>query len=168
MKNKALTYILTALVIAVWGSILYRVFGAFSGDNNDVAVMQDTKPKEAYNDYDIPKDTSHLQLNYRDPFGIAKPDTEEIPVGKLVHKQPAIQTAPPIQNTNWSFISYTGYIHNPGNKNLLAIVSINGKENMMKEGETNDQVKLLKNMKDSIKVSYFGKTKVIGINKTAP
>jgi hypothetical protein len=68
---------------------------------------------------------------------------------------------------NWSFISYSGYIRNPASKKLIALVSINGQNLTLAEGETKNQVKLLKNLRDSIKISYEGKTKFIVIKSTA-
>ena len=62
---------------------------------------------------------------------------------------------------DWGFIQYSGYIRNPGSKKLVAIMTVNGKNVMMAEGETTDQVKLLKNLRDSIKISFKGKTKFI-------
>ena len=165
MKNKALTYVLGILVIAVWGTILFRVFGAFSGDNNDIPVIANTFKKESFDDYTVPKDTTKLLLNYRDPFGIEKPDTDEV-ISKKEGRRTAVQIQSPKIQTNWGFIKYSGYIRNPNTKKLLAMVSINGKESMMSEGETSDQVKLLKNLKDSIKISYQGNTTVITMNKT--
>jgi hypothetical protein len=68
---------------------------------------------------------------------------------------------------NWSFISYAGYIRNPSSKKLIALVSINGQNITLAEGETKNQVKLMKNLRDSIKISYEGKTKFITIKTSA-
>jgi len=64
---------------------------------------------------------------------------------------------------NWSFITYSGYIRNPSTKKLVALVSINGQSLTLSEGEIKNQVKLVKNLRDSIKISYEGKTKFISI-----
>ncbi len=64
---------------------------------------------------------------------------------------------------NWSFIKYSGYILNPASKKLIALVSINGKNETLSEGDTKDNVHLIKNMRDSIKISFNGKTKFIPI-----
>ncbi|MBW4890129.1 hypothetical protein KXQ82_10400 [Mucilaginibacter sp. HMF5004] len=164
MKNKKVTYFLGLLVVAVWGMIIYRVFQAVSAEDNHDFQPRLVEKKEEYNDYEVPKDTTKLLLNYRDPFSEGKQkDTVEIPINKLVHS-----TAPhPITQKpalNWGFIRYSGFVYNPGSKRIIAIVSINGKQQMLSEGETADQVKLIKNMKDSIKVLYQGNTKFITMN----
>jgi len=165
MKNKKLTYFLIAIVLGVWGLILYRIFDAV-GDNDDtIAPVAVKQAKEAFNDFSLPKDTAKLLLNYRDPFGITKPKDTTARIRKAVSfKNTVVPTKPTM---NWSFISYSGYIRNPSSKKLIALVSINGQNITLAEGETKSQVKLLKNLRDSIKISYGGKTKFIVIKTTA-
>jgi len=160
MKNKTLTYGLGVAVLVVWGLILYRVFAYVktddSGDGTPVAFT-----KEPYNDYAVKKDTSILTLKYRDPFGLVRaPDTDKV---IFKHRVP-LNAATPKQAFNWDFIKYTGYIRNPETKKLIAILQINGKSAMMAEGEVSDNVKLLKNAQDSVKVRFNGKEKYIVIH----
>jgi len=165
MKSKKLTYFLIAIVLGVWGLILYRIFDAV-GDNDDaVATVAVKQQKEAFNDFILPKDTVKLLLNYRDPFGITKPRDTTVRVSKTISLKSTAAPAKPAMN--WSFISYSGYIRNPSSKKLIALVSINGQNVTLAEGETKSQVKLLKNLRDSIKISYGGKTKFIVIKTTA-
>jgi hypothetical protein len=165
MKNKKLTYFLGLIVVAVWGMILYRVFDAYSGNDDDTPITTGKPVKEAYNDYTIPKDTTHLLLNYRDPFGLSKPkDTLNGPLANH-HKSIIPISAKPA--VNWSFIQYSGYIRNPGSKKLIALVTINGKNETLSEGEMKGQVKLIKNLRDSIKISFNGQTKYIPIKSAA-
>jgi hypothetical protein len=163
MKNKKLTYFLGFAVLVVWGLILYRVFDASGGDDNDSSPVKSAPiQKEAYNDYEILTDTSHLLLNYRDPFSQGREkDTAQIPLKKLLVKNRIL--LPPKPAFNWGFIQYSGYIRNPGSKKLIALVSINGKDEMFSEGETKDHVKLIKNLRDSIRIRFNGKTKFITI-----
>lgn len=158
MKNKKFTYVLGFVVLVVWGLIIYRIVGSMGTEDDASPSQAVSVKKEPYNDYTLPKDTTRLTLNYRDPFGLVKfKDTVKAPVRK--------DAAPSIVKpaTNWSFIKYSGYIRNPGSKQLIALLQINGKSADMKEGETIDKVKLLKNMQDSVKVLYNGKTKFITI-----
>ena len=159
MKNKKLTYFLIFIVLVVWGMIIYRIFDA-AGGNDDTTPIASVKPaKEPYNDFTIPKDTTKLLLNYRDPFGLVKfKDTTTLAVSKHLKSAIQLQPKPAI---NWTFIQYSGYIRNPSSKKLIALVSINGKNEMLLEGDTKDQVKLIKNLRDSIKISFNGKTKFI-------
>jgi len=164
MKKKALTYLLGIAVIAIWGMIIYRVIQAFSG--NDTPQFQNSVSikKEAFNDYTIPKDTASLNLNYRDPFSDKKTDTIAAQAHKAItHTNPIINRPKP--QVNWSGIKYIGFVGKSGSKKWIAMMTINGREAMMAEGETTDQVKLIKNMRDSVKVSYQGATRFITMNK---
>ena len=165
MKNKKLTYFLIAIVLGVWGGILYRIFDAVSDNDDTVAPIAIKQVKEAFNDYSLPKDTSKLLLNYRDPFGIVKPKDTTVRISKAMSPKSTVLPMKPA--INWSFISYSGYIRNPSSKKLIALVSINGQNVTLAEGETKNQVKLLKNLRDSIKISYGGKTKFITIKTTS-
>ena len=168
MKNKKATYALGLAVLVVWGLILYRVF--YLGKENSGQGFGNTAPvypKETLNDYSIPPDTAKLQLNYRDPFGgPPPPDTARIPVAKIPSplNRAVVPIKPPAQD--WGFIRYSGFVKNPGSKRLVAMVNIRGKDLMMSEGETAEDVRLLKNLQDSIKVLYKGKPKTITINST--
>ncbi|MDB5090874.1 MAG: hypothetical protein JWR09_4868 [Mucilaginibacter sp.] len=165
MKNKKVTYLLGLIVAIVWGIIIYRIFDAAAGGDDTVVPAQTNIKKEAYNDFAIPKDTTHLLLNYRDPFGLAKQkDTAVLSVKGVVHK---INPTIPKLGINWNFIQYSGYIRNPASKKLITLISINGQNEMLTEGEVKGQVKLIKNMRDSIKISYNGKIKYITIKPAA-
>ncbi|MBS1520718.1 MAG: hypothetical protein JST50_06975 [Bacteroidetes bacterium] len=165
MKNKKLTYLLIVIVAGLWGLIIYSVLGAVSADDDTSAQAPISIVKEAYNDFSVPKDTAKLLLNYRDPFGIVKQkDTTSIKAVKsLAHPVVPAVTKPAM---NWSFITYSGYIRNPSTKKLITLVNINGQNTTLSEGESKSQVKLLKNLRDSIKVSYAGKTKFISIKSS--
>ena len=149
----------------VWGLILYRVFDAVSSSDDRPVQAVVKQEKEAYNDYSLPNDTIRLLLNYRDPFGITKAKDTIAKKSKVIsHRNIAIVPKPTM---NWSFITYSGYIRNPSSKKLIALVSINGQNLTLAEGEIKSQVKLLKNLGDSIKISYEGKIKFIVIKSAA-
>ena len=157
MKNKKLTYLLGLVVAVVWGLIIYRVIVASGGSDDNLPVVAKTAVKEPYDDDKPPKDTIHLLLNYRDPFGLVQfKDTTRL-VASSKHKSDHVM----IPAFDWSFIKYSGYIRNPGSKKLIAIMSINGTNVTMAEGETTDDVKLIKNMRDSVKVSFNGRSHFI-------
>jgi hypothetical protein len=165
MKNKKLTYFLIAIVLGVWGLILYRIFDAVGATDDAPMPVATKQGKEVFNDFSIPKDTAKLLLNYRDPFGITKPKDTTIKISGEISRKNISTTPKPVMN--WSFISYSGYVRNPTSKKLIALVSINGQNITLAEGETKNQVKLLKNLRDSIKISYEGKTKFIVIKSAA-
>ncbi|MDN3580783.1 hypothetical protein [Mucilaginibacter flavus] len=160
-KNKILTYVLIVVMLMVWGMIIYRIVIAYSS-GGDEAYIAPPPIKEVFNDYAIPRDTSRLLLNYRDPFGLAaKKDT--IKPSLRVQPRAVTKMANPVISFNWGVVRYSGYIKNPGSKKLVAFMHINGKAAEMDEGETVDQIKLLKNLKDSVLVKHEGKTKYIHI-----
>jgi len=163
MKNKGLTYVLGLAVLLVWGMIIYRIFLAVNSDDDQPFQNTASLKKEVFNDYTISKDTTKLLLNYRDPFAVLKPEEKEIAPNKP-DVQKAVNPVPTRQPVNWNLIKYSGYIHNPGSKKMIAMMNINGKELMMLEGETAEQVKLIKNLKDSVKVAYQGVTRFIVLN----
>lgn len=170
MKNKKFTYLLGAAVLLVWGLILYRVFAAVSTDDTPIASsnINSQSGKNAGNDYALTKDTTHLLLNYRDPFHEepVKDTTKVVPVHKLIRQDEQLKrrSSALIPQPNWNMFRYTGYIRNPHSKKLIALISYNGKSIMLGEGESSGEVKLLKNLRDSIKIAYNGKTKFISMN----
>ena len=160
MKNKKSTYLLGLLVLVVWGMIFYRFFNAI-GDNPGSITSPSVKIKEPYDDYTIPKDTIRLPSGYRDPFGLTKAkDTTRVISPKNPKMNIQVTAIPAI---NWGEIRYLGYIRNPGSRKLIAIMHIHGVEVMMSEGESAENVRLLRNLRDSIQVNYRGRTKYITI-----
>jgi hypothetical protein len=152
------------VVLVVWGMIIYRIFSAVGGNDDNVAVTPVKSAKEAYNDFSIPKDTTRLLLNYRDPFGIVKQrDTDKIIIRKVSERKVPVQIKP----MDWGFIKYSGYMLNPSTKKLIALISINGQNITLAEGQTKNDVTLIKNLRDSIKISFEGKTKFIAIKSSA-
>ena len=164
MKNKKLTYFLGLVVLVVWGMIIYRIFDAAGGDDDNVPPVVSKAARDPYNDFSIPKDTTRLLLNYRDPFGLVKQKDTIRTIARRVISKKIPDVAKPF---DWRFIRYSGYILNPGTKKLLALVTINGQSVTLSEGQTKNQVKLMKNMRDSIKISFNGKTKFITMRSAA-
>lgn len=160
MKNKKAVYVLGSLVLVVWGLILQKIFNSMGDDDTLPVGILKHHQKVPFNDYSY-VDTARLLLDYRDPFGIVKFDTVKEERTGPVFTARILQDPPTI---NWDVIKYSGYIRKSGSKALIAIMNINGKALMMAEGETAEQFKLLKNMQDSIKMSYKGKTRVIKLN----
>lgn len=163
VKHKKLTYLLICVVTAVWGVIIYRLFF----NEEDVAykpgfVAVEPK-KEPYDQYQVNNDTARLRLNYRDPFintTDIEPDAKE---PDLSGHRPPVNLNPPVvpAPVDWSTIKYAGYIINPVTKKLVSVIVVNNRERMLAEGEIFEGVKLLKNKRDSILVSWRGKQKYI-------
>jgi hypothetical protein len=161
MKNKKFTYFLGFVVLIVWSLIIYRIIGTIDTGDDTATIAPVSTKKEPFNDYAVPKDTTRLTLNYRDPFGLVQfKDTVKAASHERTAHNVTRVVAPAM---NWGFIRYSGYIRNPGSKQLIALIQINGKSADMREGDVVDKVKLLKNMQDSVKVLFNGKTKFITI-----
>ena len=154
-----MVYFLGFAVVVVWGLIIYRVCISVGG-GDDIAVASPKVKHEPYNDFAIKKDTTHLLLNYHDPFGLIKEkDTVTAPIGAVRHKNSAVTALLPA--INWGLIKYSGYIKNPMSKKLLTLLNINGHSITLAEGESAENVKLIKNLRDSVKVRFNGKIKCI-------
>ncbi|MXV15753.1 hypothetical protein [Hufsiella ginkgonis] len=161
MKSKATTYWLIVVVIALWGMIIYRVISA-TGNEEAIPLRMAVKAKEPLRRYKI-MDTVSLVLNYRDPFAGDKYRQEQVIVPAAPSSR---QGPPPIQAPTMPApqVRYLGYATSPETKKISAIIIMNNKEQMVSEGQTIDGLKLLKNLKDSLQVSYQGKTMFIKLN----
>lgn len=159
-------YLLGLAVAVVWGLIIYRIFEAAGSNDDDTIPAVVNVKKEPFNDFAVQKDTTRLLLNYRDPFGlITQKDTTAI---HIVKRHWIVANMPVKPTVNWGFIQYAGYIKNPKSKKLITLVSINGKSEMLADGEQKDDVKLIRNLRDSIKISFNGKTKFIHLKSVNP
>lgn len=159
LKGKTATYLLIAAVATVWGVIIFRIVGSL-GDEEPVAIHTTSAKKAPLDDYAFQPDTTHLLLNYRDPFGKSKaPQTIDTTAsGKRERKMSTLAIAAKPEIT-WPTISYGGYIQNPETKKLIALLHINGRNTMLAEGESADGVILIKNLRDSVRLRYQGKTR---------
>lgn len=154
-----MTYLLIVSVLGLWGFIFYRVADNVSAGPPKASPPEKKVSVEEEKVFSV-KDTFTLLLNYRDPF------TGEIAMEPVKEETestiniPQLKPEPP----KLSHIIYTGYIINPGSKRAVSIITINGKEQMMAEGETIGDVKLLRNRKDSVQVHYKGRNYFIPKN----
>ena len=161
VKNKTMTYLLICAVAMVWGIIVYRIFFNEATDDEETSFAIAKTVHEPYDRYVVKNDTFHLAVNYRDPFlGKAVTLVQELKPSVAPRViQPMPKPVPP--PLNWETIRYSGYVTNPITKKMIAILTVNGMERMTAEGESFQGVKLLKNKKDSILVSWMGKQKYI-------
>jgi hypothetical protein len=160
VKNKVLVYLLFCAVAIVWGIILQKVF--FKPEENSLVVDR-RKAKaylEGYSRYDTITDTFRLVLNYRDPFsdrtgGFEKPnENEEHTISTPVMVETKAVVA-------WPEIKYNGRIVNPRTKKSVTLMSVNGVERMVEEGQKFEGIELVKNRQDSVLVQWNGLTKHI-------
>ncbi len=162
MGSKKITYLLIVAVGGVWGMILFRIYKATSGDEPKTGQFSG-KTAFAPTDVYLPKITFDLRADYRDPFdvrGLVASIPAPVPAG-IAKKVPQLPVAPPVA---FPAIGYSGYIVNPVSKKLLSIIRMNNQEHMLTEGESKNGVTLIRNMRDSVKVSYQGIVRFLRIN----
>ncbi|TKC12050.1 hypothetical protein FA048_00070 [Pedobacter polaris] len=161
MKNKKFTYLLLISVVALWGIIFYRVFNSMAAE--DTPILSANTTKVAYfNMVNHEEDQVSLRLDYRNPFS---ENSQEIVHEIAKSPSIAIAAAPMHMNikvpVKWNAIQYTGYINNPINKKKVAMLTLDGKEFMLTEGQQLHGVKLVKYATDSVKLQYQNEKKYI-------
>lgn len=155
-----MTYLLICCVAGVWGIIFYRVFDGLAAE--DSTPLSARTIKESYfNMTDHAKDKVILEMGYADPFALTNSEPEPL----VKTSGPALPPIPmPIKpQVNWSGIIYSGQIYNRAEKRQVAIISVNGKEVMLSEGERASGLKFIKRVGDSIKVEYQNAIKFLSI-----
>ena len=154
-----LTYLLIAGSLLVWGLVFYKVFSYIGGGDGStvtnipsIAAPPVLEKEEEYT----------LLLNYRDPFlGKTETGIEKSNIGSAVKKKKMAKIKEPGKPIDVSFISYAGMITNPSTKRKVALITIKGRQSMVAEVEVLDDVKFIKNYRDSIQISYLGRTAYI-------
>ena len=156
-----MTYLLICCVAGVWGIIFYRFFAAMSAED-EAPVNARVIHKTYFNMTDHAKDPVVLEMDYSDPFGSAYSEPINIPVSSV--RNPLPMVAVPVKpQVNWSGIIYSGQIYNRIEKRHVAIISVDGQEVMLSEGEKEKGLKFIKQVGDSIKVEYQNATRYLSI-----
>lgn len=157
MKNKKINYILLPAVVLVWGYVIYQIF--HSGQSNDNLITTGEIIQMPTENQKF--DTFNIVADYRDPF-----------LGKTIDPNPVVKTAvkaaakpqTPPQQVEWPKIAYGGMIKNKKDDKQLAIVQVDGKENILKQGEEMSGIRLIKIYKDSIEIAFAKEKKVVSKN----
>lgn len=172
MKNKTTTYALLALVLCLWGYIVYKIYMGVKGD--DVALpVAAAKSKPSKEKEPMAIDNYELSLNYRDPFlgkqgastvvsSAAYSGTPRPVVVRPRVAAPAVVSPPkPQEAIDWSVIRFHGIMKNPTTNKMISIVMVNNQQYMLGEGGVGGGVKVLKVYKDSLRISYKNINKTI-------
>jgi hypothetical protein len=101
-----------------------------------------------------------LLANYRDPFKSGL--TQEEGTGNSGSSRRSNIQNPIVQQRfiYWPDIEYNGMILN--NQKQVALIRINGANQLMKENEERQQIKVIRIYADSVRLAYQGESKVIG------
>jgi len=147
-------------IILVWGVVFYQLYVYLFSSPTYVT----NEIKEVVNIDQIKIDTFSIVANYRDPF-LDK---------KITFSQPktiATTNSTKITNTKnnkektlekkWPTLTYNGMIKNNNSDKRVGIVTINGKEYLVKEGDVYHEVKFMVINKHEIKVHFQNETQLI-------
>lgn len=156
-QKKKNIYILLPIVILVWGFVFYQLYGYFFSTPS----YANTEEKTIINIDEIKKDTFSIVANYRDPFLSQKR-------AQTVNHRVAVKTNGSKTKKNstptvlkWPSIQYKGMIKNNNSERRVAIVTVDGKERIVKEGTTLNELKVVKIEKETITVFFQDEQKTI-------
>ncbi|AXT18311.1 hypothetical protein D7030_08375 [Flavobacteriaceae bacterium AU392] len=160
MNKKHLNIGLIVLLIAIWGSVIYRYFGSKkTTDKNTLAI---TIPENYKDYYTVAKDTFQLELINKNPFKIAK----QIKRLKPPNKQVVVKKNKPIKklvktSITWPEITYHGFVKGERKSTKLILLKINKKLYRKREKEAIGEISLVKAYEDSLIVSLNKNKKII-------
>ncbi|NER16788.1 hypothetical protein [Spongiivirga citrea] len=147
MKKNTKTYVLLAVVILIWGLLLYRMFSwgddenTITQNNNAFAQFNPIKPTE--------KDTFSITVHERDPF-----------LGTIEKPKRRTTTRPKqVETIVWPTISYKGLVGSNTGSNAIFLVDINGTQHLIKKGTTTNEITLISGNKDQVVLRFKGKRK---------
>lgn len=144
------------LVLLIWGWIGYRVVSG--GTNRPVSsvpahVSVSGREPTVNRDYE-------LSLRYRDPFlGNPAPHLED--ESMHTEEQPAYQGEEMQEYIDWSFIEYNGVISSADGNRHVSLIRINGRDVMLKAGQTTAEVTLVRNHGGYVTVRYRNQLQTI-------
>jgi hypothetical protein len=162
MKNKSVKNILIGLTIVIWGTIAYKLSDYFSDDEVEpVAEIETQMVSEKSN----VSDTFKIMANYRDPF-LGKsnfnynPEQSNNSSAKTIIKKPE---QPPviIKALSWPNMNYQGLIMNQKSKIKTGILKINGRDNLIKQGDIISDIEIVALSSDSVLVKLNNEVKSI-------
>jgi hypothetical protein len=136
MQKKIYTGLLLLAVVAIWGYVGYRFVGGVNNEDED--LLTDELLPEEMAPVKI-KTNQKLVLNYPDPFLKTENKPAPIQTGSRPLQNPIKKIEKPVvpvTNFEWPTVQYKGLIQNQSNPTkLLALLVINGKEQIVKKGE---------------------------------
>ncbi len=157
-QKKKIIYILLPIVILVWGFVFYQLYGYFFSKPD----YTKTEEKTIINIDEIKKDTFSIVADYRDPF--LSNNMVQTGINLVVNKTNGSSKTK--KNTSltvlkWPLIQFKGMIKNNNSEKRVAIVIVDGKEQIVKEGTTLNELKVIKIEKETITVSFQKEQKTI-------
>jgi type II secretory pathway component PulC len=164
VNTKSTKYLLLTGVMLIWGLIIYRVIHGLDRDN-DAVIM--TSHNEGLK-YVALADTFALVANYPDPFLSTQDETAEKENEVLTDQQITPVPVMPTQrksSIDLHTLHYQGMILNPDTKKKVGILTIDGKQVMVKEQDKIEGFLIRKITKDKITIAVDGKNTEIERDK---
>lgn len=133
MKNRALTVVLVLVVGFIWYKAFFRVKDSFFGEDEAATNLRPNDQPVIF--ASLSRDTFAINLDYRDPFGETKRSYDAAPPTtiQVPNKQPAAVRVK--RGVDWPAIVYYGQVKRTTSKDPLAILSIDGYQHTMRQGE---------------------------------
>ena len=152
MKTKKKTYLLLVLVVAVWGTIGYKIVSALNPELPEVKSQSFVEHSNFKIDTRI--DTFSITTVNRDPF-----------LGTLLKKEVKESTVKRRKPIEWKSISYQGSIKQQQTKQQIFIVTINGHQHLLKKGQTKDSITLAYGNAKFVTMRYKNQSKTFTLKK---
>lgn len=149
MKKQQKTYLLLVAVIAIWGMIGFQIYQRL---NPSIVPIESLKIETNFQRQKV-SETNYYDLkeSYRDPFLADYPQKKTI-IKKSLPKK-ILPTIP------FPTIQYIGIIES--NNTQSYILTINGKQEILKKGEVIQGIKLIKANQEEATVQFQKETKTI-------
>lgn len=148
MTKQQKTYGLLIAVLVIWGMIGYQIYTRL---NPSVPEIEMSQIKTRFQKQEVVEQSFYeLSPEYRDPFlGV-------FPKKKIVQKKRVVskKSTSPFPN-----VQYNGIIE--GNRSKSYILTVNGKQEIVKKGQFFQGVKLLRASKTEVQVKFEGEIKKI-------
>ena len=150
MKSKLSTYLLIVAVAGIWGTISYKIINGINADPPEVAAAT---PISEFNPKPIEKkETFSISEVDRDPF-LGTLQKKNKPKEKRT-RRPTVS-----KPVNAPKIDFAGIVKNGNNQ--VFVIAINGRQHLMRKGQTVNDVKLLSGDSKQIVVRFNNTNSVI-------
>lgn len=153
MKNKKNTYLLLVIVLCIWGAVVYRFMSFKSGDNTETIGL--SKPLKFDTKVSAAKEDIKINVHYRDPFlGKTYSGTDVSTTKKSIRKPKNTSSTPP---PPMPLVIYKGFVSDKKDNKKVYMISINGKNLLMAEKQSEEGITIISGNRKELIVSYKGK-----------
>jgi hypothetical protein len=156
VNNKYVKYLLIIAAVGVWAMIVYRVVNGLGAATVPASVQR--APVAAVPVSAV--DSFQLYADYPDPFlGENDSTSADSVAAKTALSAPAAGAAPVPVVTAESlagWLQFKGVVSNPGNRRRVAIISIRGKDYLVKVNDQIEGVRIERIEKSGLLVAYQG------------